>query len=123
MTRPLNGSSLIAARTPDERQLVARGRASCSSVRHLPSGSWQARKTQPAAVLSLYGLFADEQEGAQVLTVASDERQARHVSNAARRMIELDDRLAEQVQVFQDRIYVPHTDSALAPLPAEPAAL
>jgi phage terminase large subunit-like protein len=80
-------------------------------------------KTGLAAVLSLYGLFADEQEGAQVLTVASDERQARHVFNACRRMIELDERLAARVQVFQDRIYVPHTDSTLAPLPAEPAAL
>ena len=80
-------------------------------------------KTGLAAVLALYGLFADEQEGAQVLTVASDERQARHIFNACRRMIELDERLAERVQVFQDRIYVPHTDSTLAPLPAEPAAL
>ncbi len=80
-------------------------------------------KTGLAAVLALYGLFADEQEGAQVLTVASDERQARHIFNACRRMIELNDRLAERVQVFQDRIYVPHTDSTLAPLPAEPAAL
>jgi phage terminase large subunit-like protein len=80
-------------------------------------------KTGLAAVLALYGLFADEVQGAQVLTVASDERHARHVFNACRRMIELDGRLAEQVQVFQDRIYVPHTDSTLAPLPAEPAAL
>jgi hypothetical protein len=80
-------------------------------------------KTGLASVLALYGLFADEVEGAQVLTVASDERRARHVFNACRRIIELDERLAERVQVFQDRIYVPHTDSTLAPLPAEPAAL
>lgn len=80
-------------------------------------------KTQLAAVLACYGLFADEQVGAQVLTVASDERQARHVFNACKRMIELEPRLAEQVQVFQDRIFVPCTDSTLAPLPAEPAAL
>jgi len=80
-------------------------------------------KTGLAAVLALYGLFADDVEGAQVLTVASDERQARHVFNACRRMIELDERLSERCQIFQDRIYVPHTDSTLAPLPAEPAAL
>ncbi len=80
-------------------------------------------KTGLAAVMAMYGLFADEVEGAQVLTVASDERQARHVFNACRRMVELDPRLAERCQVFQDRIYVPHTDSTLAPLPAEPAAL
>lgn len=80
-------------------------------------------KTGSAAVLALYALFADDVEAAQVLTVASDERQARHVFNPCRRMIELDDRLAERCQVFQDRVYVPHTDSTLVPLPAEPAAL
>lgn len=80
-------------------------------------------KTALAAVLALYNLFADEQVGAQVLTVASDERQARHVFNMCRRMIELAPRLAEQVQVFHDKIYLPATDSTLAPLPAEAAAL
>lgn len=80
-------------------------------------------KSGLAAVFALYGLFADEVEGAQVLVVASDERQARIVFNAARRMIELDERLLEQCQIFTDRIYVPRTDSTLAPLPAEPAAL
>lgn len=80
-------------------------------------------KSGLAAVLALYGLMADEQEGAQVLVVASDERQARLVYNTARRMVELDDRLAERVQLFSDRLYVPHTDSFMAPLPAEPGAL
>lgn len=80
-------------------------------------------KTGLGAVLALYGLLADEQPGAQVLCVASDERQARLVFNAARRMVELDERLAEQVQIFSDRIYVPATDSTLMPLPAEPGAL
>lgn len=80
-------------------------------------------KSGLAAALALYGLLADGVEGAQVLVVASDERQARIVFNAARRMIELDDRLAEQVKVFTDRIYVPLTDSTMSPLPAEPAAL
>ena len=80
-------------------------------------------KTALAGMLACYGLFADGVEGAQVLTVASDERQARQAWNAARRMIELEPELAERVQVFQDRIYAPHTDSLLAPLPAEPATL
>lgn len=80
-------------------------------------------KSALAAVLALYGLLADDEPGAQVITVASDERQARIVYNTARRMIELDERLAERVQVFQDRLYVPHTDSAMMPLPAEPGAL
>ena len=80
-------------------------------------------KSALAAVFALYGLFADEIEGAQVLIVASDERQARIVFNAAKRMIELEPALAEQVQIFQDRIFVPNTSSELRPLPAEPAAL
>lgn len=80
-------------------------------------------KSALAAVFALYGLFADEIESAQVLIVASDERQARIVFNAAKRMIELSDALSEQVQVFQDRIYVPSTASELRPLPAEPNAL
>src|SRR5699024_6031899 len=71
----------------------------------------------------LYGLLADDEPGAQVVTVASDERQARLVYNAARRMVELDERLAERVQIYQDRIYVPDTDSAMLPMPAEPGAL
>lgn len=80
-------------------------------------------KSGLAAALGLYALLADEVEGAQVLIVASDERQARIVFNAARRMVELDERLSEQVQIFRDRLYVPATDSMLMPLPAEPAAL
>lgn len=97
-----------------------RGDRPRQGVVSLPRGNG---KSGLAAVLALYALFADDEEGAQVLIVASDERQARIVFNAARRMIELDERLAEQVQVFQDRIRVPHTDSELRPLPAEPGAL
>ena len=80
-------------------------------------------KTGLASVLGAYALFADEVEGAQVCIVASDERQAGHVFRAVRRMVELEPRLAEQVQVYQDRLYVPHTDSELRTLPAEPGAL
>jgi phage terminase large subunit-like protein len=80
-------------------------------------------KSTLAAALGLYGLFADGVEGAQVLCVASDERQARIVFNAARRMIELEPLLDERCQVFQSRLYLPHTDSTLLTLPAEMGAL
>lgn len=86
----------------------------------LPRGNG---KSGIASMLAVYGLLGDEVPGAQVLCVASDERQARIVFNGAKRIIELDERLAEQVQVFTDRIYCPATDSTLMPLPAEPAAL
>jgi phage terminase large subunit-like protein len=86
----------------------------------LPRGNG---KTALAAVLALYCLFADEVESAQVLVVASDERQAGHVLRAALRMIELDPRLDEQVHVYTDRIVVPHTGSELRVLPADVGAL
>ena len=110
---------------PWQRQLVKAmypptGRRPRQGLVSMPRGNG---KSALAAVLALYGLLADDEPGAQVITVASDERQARIVYNTARRMIELDERLAERVQVFQDRLYVPHTDSAMMPLPAEPGAL
>jgi len=80
-------------------------------------------KSTLAAAIGLYGLFADGVEGAQVLCVASDERQASIVFNAARRMVQLEPLLEERCQIFQARLYVPHTDSSLYPLPAEPGAL
>lgn len=80
-------------------------------------------KSGLAAVLALYALLADDVPGASVLIVASDERQARIVYSAARRMVELNPLLSERVQIFSDRLYVPATDSELRPLPAEPGAL
>jgi phage terminase large subunit-like protein len=56
---------------------------------------------------------------AEALVVAADERQARIVFDQARRMIELNPELAERVHVYQDRIYVPETDSTFRPLPAD----
>jgi len=87
----------------------------------MPAGN--GKTTGFAAPLGLYGLLADGVEGAQVIVVASDQRQARITQNIARRMVELDVDLAERVQVFKDHLYVPQTDSVLMALPAEAAAL
>ena len=108
-----------------QRQLIKRmfpptGKRPRQAVVSMPRGNG---KSGLAAVLALYALLADDEPGAEVLIVASDERQARIVYSAARRMVELDPRLAERIQVFSDRLYVPGTDSTLMPLPAEPAAL
>ncbi|WP_281711781.1 terminase large subunit domain-containing protein [Dermacoccus nishinomiyaensis] len=80
-------------------------------------------KTSLAAVLAVYGLFADEVEGAQVLVVASDERQAGHTLRAAARMIELSPELAERTHVYRDRLHAPLTDSEMRALPADVGAL
>src|SRR5215218_1161781 len=80
-------------------------------------------KSTLAAALGLYGLLADRTEGAQVICVASDERQARIIQNTARRMVELDPALYARVQIFKDHLLEPHTDSTLFALPADPGAL
>jgi phage terminase large subunit-like protein len=55
------------------------------------------------------------QPSAEVLVVASDQRQANITLRMARRMIELNPKLANRAQIFADRIVVPHNDSLLLP--------
>jgi hypothetical protein len=86
----------------------------------IPAGNG---KSTLAAALGLYGLLADGVEGAQVLVVASDERQARIIFNTARRMVELDRDLAARVHVYADRLHEPRSDSVFMALPADPGSL
>lgn len=79
-------------------------------------------KTMLAAALALAELFVGP-PSAEVLTVASDARQAAITLKYARRMVELNPVLADRVQVYADRLYVPENDATLLPLPAEPGAL
>lgn len=108
-----------------KRQIVARlfpgfGPRPRQGLISMPRGNG---KTTLAAVLAAYGLFADGVESAEVVVVASDARQAGITLRLVARMVELDPRLADQVQTYQSRIYVPNTDSTLTVLPAEPGAL
>ena len=79
-------------------------------------------KTALAAALAVAELFAGDMS-AEVLVVASDERQAKIALNLARRMIELSPELAERTHVYKDRIYVPQNDATMRALPADAAAL
>jgi phage terminase large subunit-like protein len=80
-------------------------------------------KSTLAAALGLWALI-DGPEGAEVPIVAGvSERQARIAFNTARRMVQLDPELAARVQIFQDRLYMPHDDASLFPLPADADAL
>lgn len=79
-------------------------------------------KTGLAAMLAVAELFIGP-ASAEVLVVASDQRQANITLRMAKRMIELNPKLADRAQIFADRIVVPHNDSLLLPLPAEPGAL
>lgn len=85
----------------------------------LPRGNG---KSGLSAALALAELWVGP-ESAEALVVASDERQARIVFNLAKRMVELNPELSDRVHVYQDRLYVPHTDSTLRPLPADYNAL
>jgi phage terminase large subunit-like protein len=86
----------------------------------IPAGNG---KSTLAAAMGLYGLLADGVEGAQVLVVASDERQARIIFNTARRMVELDRDLEARVHIYADRLHEPRTDSTFMALPADPGSL
>lgn len=79
-------------------------------------------KTTLAAMLALAEMFVGPMS-AEVLVVASDQRQANILFKIAKRMVELNPELAERVQVFSDRLYYPHNDATLTPLPAEYGAL
>jgi phage terminase large subunit-like protein len=86
----------------------------------IPAGNG---KSTLAAAIGLYGLLGDGVEGAQVLVVASDERQARIIFRTAKRMVELDKDLSARVQVFADHLLEPRTDSIFMALPADAGSL
>ena len=106
---------------PFQRQIVAGAFAPGvrTALISLPRGNG---KSALAAALSVAELFVGP-DSAEVLCVASDMRQAQIVLRMARRMVELNPELAERVNVYADRLYVPHNDASLVPLPAEPGAL
>lgn len=70
--------------------------------------------------IALYHLLADGEESAEVLLASSDQRTAEVIFRVCRRMVELDERMSGVLQVFQDRLYHPESDSVLEPLPANP---
>ena len=79
-------------------------------------------KTALAAALAVAELFVGP-PSAEVLVVASDQRQANIALRMAKRMIELSPQLAERAQIFSDKIVVPHNDATMIALPADPGAL
>lgn len=79
-------------------------------------------KTMLAAALGLAEMFVGP-PSAEVLVVASDQRQANITMRYAKRMVELNPILAERVQIYADRLYLPENDATFLPLPAEPGAL
>jgi phage terminase large subunit-like protein len=85
----------------------------------LPRG--QGKSTLVAA-LGIYELMCGG-EGATVVVVAVDERQAGIVFGIARRMVELSDELVSRVQVYKDRLTIPSRGATFQCLPSTPAGL
>jgi len=79
-------------------------------------------KSSLVAVLALYELLAGE-EGAQVVVVATDERQAGISFRTASRMVELHPALEARVQLYQDHMTVPARGASFTVLPAVPKRL
>ena len=79
-------------------------------------------KTTLNAAIALF-VFFTWGEAANVVCVATDERQAALLFNAARRMVELSEDLSSRCYVYADKLVLPLTDSTFQVLPASPAAL
>src|SRR4029453_7529679 len=79
-------------------------------------------KSALVAALGLFDLMLGA-EGASVVVVATDQRQAGIVFGAAARMVELHAELANRVQVYQDRLVVPARGASFRVLPAVPKRL
>jgi phage terminase large subunit-like protein len=79
-------------------------------------------KTSLAGALALYDLFLGD-EGASIIVVATDERQAGLCMRAATRMVELHPALAARVQTYSRQLVVPSRGATFATLPAVPKRL
>jgi phage terminase large subunit-like protein len=79
-------------------------------------------KTTLVATLALYELLAGE-DGAQVVAVATDERQAGLVHRQASRMVELHPELEARILPYADRLEVPIRGATFQVLPAVPKRL
>jgi phage terminase large subunit-like protein len=108
---------------PWQRELIA---ASWDSKPRPRLAGWMLPrgqgKTSLTAVLALYELLAGV-EGAQVVVVATDERQAGLCFRAASRMVELHPALDTRVQVYADQLVVPARGASFTVLPAVPKRL
>lgn len=93
---------------------------------YIRSAAWMMPRGQGkstlVAALALYDLLCG-QEGASIVCVATDERQARIVWQTAVRMTELDDELGNRVETLKDHVRVPARGAHLQVLPAEPKHL
>lgn len=86
----------------------------------LPRGNG---KTTLLAAAGLYALAAERVEGTSVVVVAVTEQQATILFNTARRMVELNEHLANRIVIYRDRLVIPAIDATFQVLPASESAL
>src|SRR5215207_164594 len=143
---PLRGSGrreLAVARFATDYIRVPRGHGARKPLRLRPwqrsliAATWDARprprlagwmlprgqgKSSLTAVLALFELLSGP-EDAQVVVVATDERQAGIVHRVASRMVELHPDLESRVQQYADALTVPARGASFQVLPAVPKRL
>ncbi len=79
-------------------------------------------KSTLLAALGLWELFCGG-EGATVVVVAVDQRQAGLIFGIARRMVELSPELQKRCQIWKERLVIPSRNATFECLPAEPKRL
>lgn len=79
-------------------------------------------KTQISAACGLYGLFADNEPGAEIVCVAGDREQASILFDAAKQMIEGNETLTGMCKLYRRAIAVPETNSVLKVISSEAAS-
>jgi phage terminase large subunit-like protein len=108
---------------PWQRQLLAHllARRLDGRLRHRQALIGVARKNGKSALgagIGLAGLVLGPQ-GGEVYSLAADRNQARIVFGTARRMVELDPELSEQLKLYRDAIEMPRSGSVYRVLSAE----
>lgn len=115
---PRGKNALELVKLRDWQKEITRGVWRDETSQALVSMGRGNSKSTTAAMWSTYAAFGDEVEGARVYIVAATMEQAALTFQSVRRMIELDQRLADLSQIHQQKIVIPHSDSIIAPLPA-----
>jgi phage terminase large subunit-like protein len=78
-------------------------------------------KSTFAATLAIFELFTTQ--SAQVIVVASDQRQAGIILNTVRQMISMSPELSKRARLLKDSIEIPGMRSEMYALPSDPGAL
>ena len=77
-------------------------------------------KTVYLAVIGLYGFHGDGENGAEVYSMASEEKQAKIVFNQARMMVIRSSVLREDIIPYSASLSIPSNDARMMPLPSDP---